>query len=276
MTGLSVAIVSPGAMGAALGRRLASRGAMVSTLLEGRSPASAQRAAAAGMTPRSIEQIGDCDLLLSVTPPDAALPLARALAPHLDRRRPRLAYVDCNAIAPRTAVEIEKVLSGVGAAFVDAALVGGPPDPDGFSPALYASGPEARRLASLVPLGLDVRILAAPVGAASALKMALAAVAKGLTGVFTLGLLAAAEARVAEPFLAHLGETRPDVLVWGRAQLPKLDAKAGRWVEEMRILESLCAATPGGETVFAGLAELYGGIAADGSAVRAAAALVKS
>lgn len=44
-----IAVIAPGAMGAAIGARLAGEGAEVWTVLSGRSPASVAHAAAAGM-----------------------------------------------------------------------------------------------------------------------------------------------------------------------------------------------------------------------------------
>ena len=63
-----VAVIAPGNMGAAVGARLVAQGLEVLTSLAGRSPASAERAAAAGMRPAADAEIAQADFLLSIVP----------------------------------------------------------------------------------------------------------------------------------------------------------------------------------------------------------------
>ncbi len=223
------------------------------------------------MLPASLDEIGDCDLILSVVPPDAALQVARTLAPALGPGRPRLGYIECNAIAPATAVEIAGLLQARGVQVIDGGIVGGPPGAGGTSPIMFVSGPQAEAALALSAYGIDVRPLGAPIGSASALKISLAAVSKGLTGVFCLAGLAAADADVLEPFLQQLAASQPGVLAWGERQVPALPAKAGRWVQEMQILGELTRDLAGGPQLYAGLEALYAAIAANPSAVEALA-----
>ena len=78
-----IAVIAPGAMGAAVGARLVEHGAEVWTVLAGRSTASAVRAKAAGMLGVDARQIGAADIVLSIVPPGDALALARSLSPVL-------------------------------------------------------------------------------------------------------------------------------------------------------------------------------------------------
>ena len=80
-----VALIAPGNMGAAVGKRLTENGLQVLTSLEGRSEESVARARAAGMTDASPDQIAAADLILSIVPPGDALSLAERLAPALAR-----------------------------------------------------------------------------------------------------------------------------------------------------------------------------------------------
>ena len=76
-----VAIMGPGGMGASLGARLVEHGVDVRTSLAGRSPASVDRARAAGLI--AVDDDADlaaADIVLSVVPPDQSLPLAERLA----------------------------------------------------------------------------------------------------------------------------------------------------------------------------------------------------
>ena len=68
-----VAVIAAGAMGAAVGQRLADLGVTVLTSLAGRSEATAARAAAAGMSAASDAEIAAADFVLSVLPPGDAL-----------------------------------------------------------------------------------------------------------------------------------------------------------------------------------------------------------
>jgi len=60
-----VAIVSPGAMGSGIARRLTENGIEVRTSLADRSASSVARARDAGMRAASAEQLGDCQFFLS-------------------------------------------------------------------------------------------------------------------------------------------------------------------------------------------------------------------
>ena len=72
-----IAILSPGAMGSAISVRLVEHGARVLTSLDGRSPATVDRARAAGMEDVSLETITTADIILSIVPPGEAVVLAK-------------------------------------------------------------------------------------------------------------------------------------------------------------------------------------------------------
>ena len=158
-----VAVIAQGTMGAGVGRRLHESGAEVRTLLTGRSPASAERARAAGMTAAADERalLEGADFFLSILPPGEAEPLAQRLASTLKALERKPVYADCNAVSPQTAIRIGEVLAPTGADFVDAGIIGGPPRP-GYSPAIYASGPKAGQTAVLRDWGIDWRVIEGP------------------------------------------------------------------------------------------------------------------
>src|SRR6478672_9095223 len=114
-----VAIVAPGAMGAGIGKRLASHGVRVLTSLAGRSEATAARAREAGMVGANNEEIAAADFVLSILPPGDAPALAASNA--------KPVYVDCNAINPATVVKVAGAIAPTGCAFVDAGIIGPPP-----------------------------------------------------------------------------------------------------------------------------------------------------
>src|SRR5262249_57445537 len=135
-------------------------GANVRTLLSGRSEASAERARAAGMRPVADERelLADADYFLSILPPDQAEALASRLAPALQSLPVKPVYVDCNAVSPQTAERVAAIVEPTGTAFVDGGIIGGPPR-DGYSPAIYASGPQAERTKQIGEYGIDWRII---------------------------------------------------------------------------------------------------------------------
>ena len=264
-----VALIAPGNMGAAVGKRLTENGLQVLTSLEGRSEESVARARAAGMTDASPDQIAAADLILSIVPPGDALSLAERLAPALARGNRKPAYVDCNAVNPKTVAGIEAAIAPTACPFVDAGIVGGPPKPGTAGPAFYASGAEAPRFAVLNDYGLDVRVLDGGVGAASAMKMSYAGITKGFTALGTVMMLAATRAGTAEALHRELAATQPQLLAWLTRQVPNMYSKAYRWVAEMEEIAGFVGEDAAGNQIFSGAADLYERIAEDFDAARA-------
>src|ERR1700734_861118 len=154
-----VAVIAPGMMGAAVGKRLADNGVKVLTSLKGRSEETATRAKAAGMTATGDEEIAASDFILSILPPGDAVALAERFQPALKASNPKPVYFDCNAINPKTVDRVAAVIAPTDCPFVDSGIIGSPPKPDDAGPRFYASGPAAQRFATLRDYGLDIRVL---------------------------------------------------------------------------------------------------------------------
>ena len=221
-----VAIVAPGAMGAGIGKRLASHGVRVLTSLAGRSEATAARAREAGMVAASSEEIAAADFVLSILPPVDALALAQRFAPVLAATNAKPVYVDCNAINPATVVKVAGAIAPTGCAFVDAGIIGSPPKGDDAGPRLYASGTEAARFASLRQYGLDVRVLEGPLSAASALKMSYAGINKGTQAIGAAMMLAAMRAGSADVLYDELSFSQKERCLRNQAAIAE-DAGQG-------------------------------------------------
>jgi 3-hydroxyisobutyrate dehydrogenase-like beta-hydroxyacid dehydrogenase len=253
-----IAIIAPGEMGSAVGRRLREHGARVITLLDGRSAQSIARAERAGFAAvesgeRMIEQ---ADFILSVVPPGEAVGLAQRLAPGLARAVRKPVYVDCNAVAPETAARIGAVLAPTGCAYVDAAIIGPPPAASART-MIYASGEAASKLLRLAELGLLVRVLDAPIGAASALKMSYAGITKGLTGLGAAMMLGASRSGAATALRQELAESQPHLLAWLARQVPSMYPKAYRWVAEMEEIAAFNEGDAAAQQIYRGLARLF-------------------
>jgi 3-hydroxyisobutyrate dehydrogenase-like beta-hydroxyacid dehydrogenase len=259
----SIAILAPGAMGSAVAQRLAEHGARVLTSLRGRSEASAKRAAAAGMVAADDADIAAADIILSIVPPAEAIALAEQLAADIVKLRTRPVVVDCNAVNVATVQKVGEIIAASGARFVDGAIIGLPPKRGSAGPAFYVSGEHAPNLAVLKQLGLDLRIVEGPVGAASALKMSYAGINKGLTAVGAAMVLAATRAGAADALRDELALSQPQILTRLGNALPDMVPKAYRWVAEMREIAAFLGPDHPASLAYEGFARLFEHIAAD-------------
>ncbi|MGE3896456.1 MAG: DUF1932 domain-containing protein, partial [Variibacter sp.] len=230
MTSPLVAVVAPGNMGAAIGARLVENGVIVLTSLEGRSAASAKRAKDAGLRAASDVEIAGADIILSIVPPGEAPALAERLAPALEAAARKPLYADCNAVSPKTVEQIAATIIATSTAFADGGIVGGPPKKGQRGPRLYVSGEDAKPLAALTERGLDVRVMDAPVGAASALKMVYGGLNKGVVALGAAMALAAHRAGVGEDFHKELRASQGPLLEQLSRGVPDMFSKAYRWV----------------------------------------------
>jgi 3-hydroxyisobutyrate dehydrogenase-like beta-hydroxyacid dehydrogenase len=256
-------------MGSGVGGRLAQNGIEVRTALAGRSAASVKRAQAAGMVGASDAQIAACDFILSIVPPGEAQGLADRLAPALRAAAKKPIYVDCNAVSPPTVLRIARTIEETGATFVDGGIIGGPPTPGSKGTKLYVSGPAASRVADLEKYGLEVKLQAGPIGAASAMKMSYAGITKGFTALGAAMMLAAARAGTTDALRAELSASQPALYGWLTRAMPKMYSKAYRWVAEMEEISGFVGEDPAAAQFYQAAASLYERIAADYEGQRA-------
>jgi L-threonate 2-dehydrogenase len=258
-----VAVIAPGAMGAAVGKRLTDNGVRVLTSLDGRSEETRARAKAAGMTAAQDGDIARADFILSILPPGDALSLAERFVPALRASNAKPVYVDCNAINPRTVDRVAAVIAPSDCPFVDAGIIGQPPKPGDAGPRIYASGAAAPRFASLRDYGLDVRVLDGALSAASALKMSYAGITKGTQAIGAAMMLAATRAGSADALMAELQGSQKEMLAWLKRQLTAMPPKAYRWVAEMQEIAGFVGDDPAAADLYQGAAEFYERFAED-------------
>ena len=156
----SVAILSPGDMGHAIGQLLRKHEVRVITCLAGRSNRTRQLSEQAGITdvPSMKELVTQSDVLMSITVSEAVPGLCREISDAVKTTGTDLLFAECNAIAPALSRDMEVVLKSGGARYVDASIIGGPPR-NGSSPRVYASGNNVTEFLQLRDFGLDVRDL---------------------------------------------------------------------------------------------------------------------
>lgn len=272
----TIAILAPGAMGSAVARRLSDNGARVLTSLKGRSEATLKRAADAGMVGAEDDAIADADIILSIVPPGEAVALAERLAALIVKRAKKPVVVDCNAVNIDTVKRIEEIIGSAQAPFVDGGIIGFPPQPGGKSPAFYLSGEDARDVAVLSDLGLDVRIVEGPVGAASALKMSYAGIVKGLAGISSAMVVAATKAGAADALRDELALSQPAILARLEVALPDMIPKAYRWVAEMQEISGFLGPDHPASQIYQGFAKWFEHLAGDAKGEAVDASLLKA
>lgn len=228
----TIGVMGVGEMGSAVGRALCEGGARVLTCVEGRSAATRQRAAEAGLT--ATETLADLvqqiDLFIAVVPSLAAEPLARDVAA-ANRDGAPLLYCDANSIGPSTARRIEATIAAAGGRFVDGSIIG---SAGGLrrNATVYLSGADASEVAELLD-PLRTSILGAEAGQASALKVLYAGMTKGLSALGTELMAGAERLGIRDLLLEKYQGTHPEVARFFAGNLPELPPRARRRAEEM-------------------------------------------
>ncbi len=257
----TIGVVSPGAMGSALGRAWAAGGARVVTTLDGRSERTRGLAQGLELLPTLVELVAASDLVVSVCPPGAAVDVAEVLgrvAPAVGRAP---VFADLNAISPGTVAEVGALVEAAGMPFVDGAVSGGPPVVGGDT-MLYLSGREAPWMADLPADGLRRRVVGGRPGTASAVKMCTASVYKGTTAIWAQALQTALHHGVLDVVLDDLGEEFPgQVTVVGR-RIASATSKSARFVAEMEEIARTQDAAGASPELFTAMAAVYARLAA--------------
>ena len=263
----TVGLLHPGAMGVTVGAAALAGGARVLWTSEGRSAATRERSARAGLHDvGSLESlVTQSAVILSVCPPAEAEKQASAVA----ALRFAGVYVDANAVSPNTARAIAIAFADTPAGFVDGGIIGPPAKTPGTT-RLYLSGSRAAEVASLfAETALAAHPLDAPPGAASALKMAYASYTKGVTALLAaIHSLADAEG-VRDSLLREWAQSQPDLAKRSEHSIPTSALKAWRFVGEMREIASTFEAVGLPGDFHRGAAEIYARLAAFKDAPRA-------
>jgi 3-hydroxyisobutyrate dehydrogenase-like beta-hydroxyacid dehydrogenase len=239
---MTVGLLNPGEMGAAVGQCLTGRGYPVLWASEGRGEETAARAKAAGLDDAGTarELAAQASLILSVCPPHAALDVAWAVHGFTG------VYVDANAIAPGTARQVAQLIVAGGGRYVDGGIIGSPPVAPGAS-RLYLSGGDEAAVRAVHDLfegtALEPRIVPGPGTAASAVKMAYAAWTKGSSALLLAARALAQAEGVENTLLAEWALSQPQLPGQVERAARAAVTKGWRWVGEMEeIAQSMAGA----------------------------------
>lgn len=256
----TIGIVSPGAMGSAVGRAYAAGGARVVASLEGRSSRTRELAHGLELLPTVDEVVRLSDVVLSIVPPGEARSVASELGAAARRMDADPLVAELNAIAPATVRELAQGLAGSGLDLVDGSISGGPPRPDGQT-TLYLSGGRAAELAALPAPGLVPVLVGPDVGSASAVKMSTASVYKGTLALLAHALAAAQRNGVLEHVLADLRGSYPDLVARADRGIARAATVAHRYVGEMEEIAAAQAEAGLPRELFEGFAAAYAALA---------------
>ena len=260
MTINTIAIQSPGDMGHEIGRLLVNGGYNVVSALEGRSKRTRDLAKSGGIIDvGNLENLyNDVDIILSIMRPDEALSFIDRMCNLSNFHKARPLLVDLNAVAPSTALKAEQLSLTAGLDFLDGGIIGEPPrPPENRSPRLYVSGTRANELIALNQCGLDFRDLGSTCGSASGIKMAYAALTKGLTAIAINSMVTAKRHNVQNEFLNELKFSQESLLGHLERGLPSMCPKAYRWVGEMEEISKTHAELNLPKNLFEGAADIY-------------------
>jgi len=228
----------PGEMGSSFGKLLCEAGFRVITTIEGRSARTHRLCHESGLS--VVDSLGEVlelsDVVISLVSPGAALSVAREVAANLDGSSRSLLYIDANSISPMTVTRISEVLCHGTIDFVDASIFGLASQLRQRG-TLYLSGSRARELSGQFEPIMRIKVVGDVPGQASALKMIVSGIPKGLSGLFIETMLFAQNMHLLSEAIEACDEIYPSIMEVVRRMLPTYPQHAGRRCEELREVE---------------------------------------
>lgn len=257
-----IGILYPGEMGASFGRLLREAGYPVVTAVRGRSLRTARLCHDAGLAVADSlgEVIDASQLLISLVSPAAAIAVAKDVAAHKDSGDRRLLYLDANSVSPNTVAEISKVLQAASIDLVDGAIFGLASRLESAG-TLYLSGNRSAELFDLLHPVLRVKQVGNTPGRASALKMIVSALPKGLSAFFLEAMLLARSLGLSREAMDACNEIYPGIMEIMSRMLPTYPQHAARRSEELREVEETMLSNGVNPRVVSGARELTSDLA---------------
>ena len=189
----TIAILSPGNMGSAVGGQLNKAGYRVISCLDERSEYTKVKAREAGfLDVETLEKlVSEADLILSILDPGKAVKVAENVAKLIHKIEKKLPFADCNATSPATALKLKEMIEGAGGFFIDVGIIGGAPTSQNNFPNFCTSGPQASLLDELDGKGMFINFIGPQIGQGSAIKICNGAFNKGAFALYTSVMMAA-------------------------------------------------------------------------------------
>lgn len=239
-----IGILYPGEMGATFGKFLDEAGFCVITTLAGRSDRTDRlcHQSRLSIVESLREVIERSDVVISLVSPGAALSVAKDVAEYGNGLSKRLLYIDANSISPATVTRISNVLCHSNIDFVDASIFGLASQLRQRG-TLYLSGSCAKAIS--YPFGsiMRVKVVGDLPGQASALKMIISGIPKGLSALFVETMLFAEDMDLLGEAIESCDEIYPSIMEVIRRMLPTYPQHAGRRAEELEEVEQTMSAS---------------------------------
>ncbi|CAF1387731.1 unnamed protein product [Rotaria sordida] len=258
---ITIAIMSPGDMGHAIGRILLAdkqQRFRVITNLTGRSERTQKLSNSANIidVQTDDELVRQADIILSIVAPSNVESLAQRFAAYLANDERKL-YVDLNAIAPQTIESIATLFPHGN--FVDGCIIGLPPRLAEYIPSIYFSGRHAQRLVDLFQSTdlVNTRAAGPNIGQASSLKICEASIIKGMAAIAIQACIAARSLGVGEIFFNQLKQTQPHLFNTISKIIPNVSPRAARWITEMNKITKTYESIGLSPKIFDGAADTY-------------------
>ena len=254
--GAAHAGVGTGAGVAGDGARVVATGARVVATVAGRSARTVALAEGLDLLPDLAAVVAASDLVVSICPPAAADDVIDAVIAAAIATGARPLLLDANAVAPAQVRSMAHRAAYAGLDLVDGAVSGGPPVPDGDT-ILYLSGPRAEEVARLGARGLRRRVVGDEAGQASGVKMCTASIYKGTTALWAQALQTADALGVLDPVLDDLREEFPAQVASAGRRIAVATAKSARFVAEMDNIALTQGASGASAELFEGMAAVF-------------------
>jgi len=143
------------------------------------------------------------DIIISAVSADMAVSLAQSAKPFLKQGK---VYADINATSPMTKEEVDAIISPA-ALFVDCAVMGPVPTYKHKVPVSISGKGAGIFFEKMSPYGMNITLMDAPAGSASASKMFRSIFMKGFVTLLLEMLVAAQKYQVADDVLMSVNET---------------------------------------------------------------------
>ncbi|WP_051215110.1 DUF1932 domain-containing protein [Granulicoccus phenolivorans] len=256
-SGVTIGILSPGAMGGALGRAWQAGGARAVTTVAGRSARTRALAEGLDLLDSLEAVVAAADIVVSVVPPAQVIPNAEQIAAAAGATGVRPVVADLNAVSLPTMDRVAEILTAAGCPVVDGSISGMPPTGSGAGTRVYLSGERAAELTRFDSGDLTSTVVGAEVGQASAIKMCTAAVYKGLTALMIQSLRTADTHGVSDLVVADWQA------MMGITDAPQrialATAKSDRFPDEMREIAATQEAAGYGAELYEAIARVFEG-----------------
>ena len=207
----TIGILYPGEMGSNFGKLLCEAGFRVITTVEGRSPRTHRLCHESGLS--VVDSLGEViersDIVISLVSPGAAFSVARDVAATLDGSSRSLLYIEANSISPMTVARISEVLGRANVDLVDASIFGLASQLRQRG-TLYLSGSRVKEISVLFESIMRVKVAGEVPGQASALKMIVSGIPKGLSALFLETMLFAQDMHLVTEAIEACDEIRSD------------------------------------------------------------------